>query len=494
MNASTISSLPPTVVPTASWKFQSGPDIYVSKEVELTPIGRLPSARRRQFVTHIVSQLASRLPSAPRSPEREDDVFTRVGRIYVEMNEFVELALPTCVSGGSVAWCFEAALQALSQALPTRTLPLATTPSDYNDYRTDGVERAHSTGCHINLLSTRRLNANEQLKLVQLMAPLNAIFGAGGLSFDGGLHFCDDPRASRVDRIAADRAHGEVTKPMIMLRDEPFADRPHFRLQVTGFASPRSPVGGWLQVDLVSLCLRAVLANAQPPWLPHNPLQAIRASPHMPISVRRGKRGLVRSMTKFQLAMDNLVWLLDFAAEHVSAESKPQIDLLRATSLAALEINTRQEVNSPVFLATDIAIKRVLFDRIAQLHKFDDFSALARASKATSPGKKVRDAIDALVVADVLFCASQDSTYEAAHRAGLFVKPAFAEPVRTDCLPEGVCLRDRARAELIASGKISFCNWDHYVTREGEVCYLQNPWSHRPTSPPCVDTDLDFPF
>ena len=149
---------------------------------------------------------------------------------------------------------------------------------------------------------------------------------------------------------------------------------------------------------------------------------------------------------------------------------------------------------SPALLATDIGIKRVLFDRIAQLHKFEDFSALAQASKATSSGQEVRDAIDALLVADVLFCASQDSTYEAAHRAGLFVKPTFAEPVRTDCLPEGVCPRDRARAELIASGKISFCNWDQYVTREGEACYVPNPWSDRPTSPPCVDTDLELPF
>jgi hypothetical protein len=199
-------------------------------------------------------------------------------------------------------------------------------------------------------------------------------------------------------------------------------------------------------------------------------------------------------MTKFQLAMDNLVWLLDFAEQHVSAESKPQIDLLRATSVTALETNTQPEVSSPVFLATDIGIKRVLFDRIAQRHKFDDFSALARASRAKSPAKEVRDTIDALVVADVLFCASHHSTYEAAHRAGLFVKPAFAEPVRTDCLPDGVCLRDRARAELIASGKISYCNWDHYVTREGEVCYVQNPWSHRPTPPTHIDADLDVPF
>ena len=60
-------------------------------------------------------------------------------------------------------------------------------------------------------------------------------------SQEAGLEQRDDPRAFRVERITCHRAHGEIAKPMLMLRDEHFAELPHFRLQVTGFARSAQP-------------------------------------------------------------------------------------------------------------------------------------------------------------------------------------------------------------------------------------------------------------
>jgi hypothetical protein len=367
---------------------------------------------------------------------------------------------------------------------------LAPTPSDYNDYTTDGEEEAHSTGCHINLLSPRPLEAGEYEAFSQLVSPLNALFGIGGFAFSGrGVWFSDDPRAGFIGRCVNSMAHGEAAKPFILLREQDFVPEPCQLLQVTAFARPRSPVSSYLQLELLVLALHAVLARKSPRWLPADPIRTLQARSDERVLVA-GPEG-ASAMLKSELALENAIWLTEFARDHAARKCRPRFDYLSGLIKESVAAN-RTPGTCPVF-PTDIAIKKILFDRIARMHGFDDLRCLMRRYEIANSREAVRTAFNALVVADVLYGSPQPhSTYEAACRAGVFVRPRFEQtmnPYDPTSVPKGICPRDRLRAKLIAENRIRSCDWHSFDLTDGTVVSLPTPWSDSMS-----DAEVPIPF
>jgi len=464
--------------------------IYVGKEVEFALVGVVGGVRRL-FASEFMQRLARKVRGRPRCPDADErDFFAGyLGRWYQEMGEFFEAAGPTCVSGETVSRVFEETMELLSDVVleaSGRPVVLACTPTDYKDFASQGAASPSSTGMHLCVLSPRALDAQELVAFADLLAPLNAVFGPGGLAFSRGVpHWCDDPRARHVKLVSAGCAYGESPKPIFLLRNEHFAPTPSYRVQVTGFGNPRSPVVSWIQTDLVSLALRATLAGKTFPWRSEDPVATLRAEPHAMIRVRRGRPGRATSKRKTDIAADTVAWLTgDFGEECVEAESIPRIRLLRTLSMRALTANS--EPGEPPVFPTDISVKKLLFDEVARMHGFDGFHALARArSDGTSPDH-TNKTLEAMIVADVLFSSPsrEHSTYEAACRAGLFVRPEFEQPVgpRDPAqIPPGICPRDRLRAELLAADEVLHCDWDEIRFRDGSTARLPAPWT----------TDLD---
>lgn len=479
---------PEFVIPSAPCAWQQ--DLYFGREVELVPVG-VGGVPRVEVASRFVGALARLLPSKPHSPEIRYDVFTPVGRIYQEMHEFVELAGPTCRSGEAVAWAYEATLEALSRVAVSaagRTVVLCHTPSDYNDRTSRGQGRAHSTGCHFNMLSPRQLDGHEAHAFAALVSPLNAIFGPGGLTWspDGALRFCCDPRAGHVVPLVNAIAHGEGPKPFLLARHEPYARPPFERLQCVAFGAPRSPLSSWLQAELLPWALRAVLARQTPPWCVADPIQALRAAPDEAVLLKCTSSGRSTSIAKAELAAQTVVWLAEFAETCVAGpEGAARIGCVRQLSLQAAAASADGTAQPPV-VPTDIAIKRILFDRVAQTCGFADLAEIGcRAQAASSGDGDAAKAEEKLVVADVLFSSPSrpQSTYELAGRCGLFVRPRFEHPIQLPelvPLPAGIAPRDCARASLVAgliSGKSTrFCDWDWCVSEDGTTIQLPDPW------------------
>ena len=283
-----------------------GSGVYVGKEVEFTPVGG------RRYSRHALAQgllleLAKRIPNVPALPDAQYDLFTPLGRFYVEMGEFVEVAGPTCRSAEAVAWAFEMAFEGLKDVTLSgagQPVVLCHTPSDYANYSSAGRGPAHSTGCHLNLLCPRPFAADELESFAALVSPLNVVFGPGGLTWSHGApQYSCDPRADHVQRIVGNAAHGSAPKPFVMLRDEPFAQPPNQRLQVTAFGSPRSPVSVWLQAELLTQALAAVVDRQYPRWRAVDPIgtcsrqagrlnrSAATLAPTKPVGRQSGARG-----------------------------------------------------------------------------------------------------------------------------------------------------------------------------------------------------------
>jgi hypothetical protein len=463
-------------------------DIYVGKEVEFTPVG-CRGAGRAEFAGTFVRQLAQVIPSRPHSPDTLCDFFTPLGRVYQEMSEFLELGGPTCRSGEAVAWAYEASLMAMSRVVVGgngQAVVLCHTPSDYNNRPSSGGH-AHSTGCHFNMLLPRSLGIDEICMLAGLTSPLNAVFGPGGLTWsgDGRMKFCCDPRADHVSRLAGSAAHGGP-KPFFLFRDEPHASAPYERLQCVAFGSPRSPLSSWLQAELLPLALRAVLAHRSPPWYVENPLQALRASPHEPVTLKQGRPGRDQSMSKAELAAATVQWLTEFAAGcALGPNVADRMARIRHLGVEAAVNSAAAGTHLPVF-STDIAIKRTLLDRTAQTRGFAGLHDVACAIARAPADKNIRGTVDAMIVADVLFSSpsQKHSTYELAAQSGLFTRPQFEQPIdlcNLAHLPAGIARRDRVRASLLAGSDrgrgICFCDWDHLCMNDGTTIRLSDPWS-----------------
>ena len=481
-------SPPPIVIPLEPCWWED--PLYFGKEVEYTLIG---AARplRNQFARHFVGQLARRMPSSRRSSDTEQDVFVaHLGRVYVEMREFVEFGLATCFSGEAVAWVSEEALKALAgihAQADGRPVVLAHTPSDYN-----GSE-AKSTGCHFNVQSPQTLSEEQVESLAGLTSPLNCVCGPGGVEFLGAVpQLSCDPRAKFIRRLYGSRAHGESEKPFLMYRPEFSED---LRYQYAAFGNPRSPISSWLQAELLAIAFRAVLARVDFPWWPESPIHTLRAGPDAKIGVRRGKHGRTRtSRRKEDVAKDTIEWLMDFAHQCVEGRSSSRVELLRDLSLKALAANTTQ--GEPPVFPTDIAIKRALFDVIARRHGFKDFRDLGEACGRARQPNAAKTALDETLVTDVLFSSPQVPIYERAAEAGLFVRPQFEEREERNGLsdglqlPAGIAPRDRLRAELLKKGEIALCDWQRLKLTDGSTVHLPNPWSCASSSQPATASNV----
>jgi hypothetical protein len=488
------SSMQPIRIPQepCSW----GAGIYMGKEVEFTPVGDYRLARsilaRKLFL-----QLIGKIPHAPHAPHAahaadvECDIFTPLGRFYVEMSEFIEVAGPTCQSAEAVAWAGEMAFECLQDvALPVngKLVVLCHTPSDYGNYSSPDGGQAHSTGCHINLLCPRPLDPSELEGFAALVSPLNLVFGPGGLSWsDGRLRFSCDPRADHVKCLVGASAHGGAPKPFVMLRDEPFAQSPNQRLQFTAFGSPRSPVSAWLQAELLTQAFALMLDKQRPPWRVVEPIQALRAGPNDPIALTRPWPKRSRSIEKAELAVKTVKWLAERSAARLAGPSAAgRIALVRDLSIDAVTAACQSGSTPPLF-PTDIVVKQALFDRVARMHKFNDLTHIAKHSATRHGQADTKTALDAIIITDVLFGtpARQQSTYELAHRCGLFVRPEFDYPVDLadlSQLPAGIAPRDATRARLIAKPKsprdaVLCCEWSHLTTGDSVKIALPNPWS-----------------
>jgi hypothetical protein len=449
-------------------------------------------------VDHLIRKAAQLIPSKPHfifgRPHLSEivcDFFTPIGRIYQEMHEFVEWAGPTCRSGEAAAWANEAAVEALGRvtlSIAGRPVVLCHTPSDYNDRTSDGRGPPHSTGCHFNMLSPRQLDGDDALAFAAMVSPLNVVFGPGGLTWsaEGGPRLSCDPRAYHVGCFVSSAAHGERPKPFLLARHEPYARPPFERLQCVAFGAPRSPLSSWLQAELLPWALRAVLARQTPPWCVADPIAALRAAPDEPVSLKRTWRGQTKLISKAELAVETVSWLAEFAENRVvGPEAARRIACVHELSVQAAAALAAGTAQPPVF-PTDIAIKRVLLDRAARSHGFADLSDIACTSARSPADPKVRAAVDALIVADILFSSPsrQHSTYELAARNGLFVRPRFEQPVDLrdlTRLPMGISQRDRVRASLLLDSSrrdsVRSCDWDHLYTSDGIVIQLADPWS-----------------
>ena len=229
------------------------------------------------------------------------------------------------------------------------------------------------------------------------------------------------------------------------------------------------------------MSLRAVLAGRKPPWHVADPIKTLRAGPNDPVRLASTTPGRSRSVDKAQLAVETVQWLAESTEEFaVGQESARRVALVRDLSIQAAIAGATRAAERPVF-PTDLAIKRILFDRVARMHSFADLPGLGRACTSGSSERSVRKAIDTLIVTDIAFSTPnrQHSTYEFANRAGLFIRPEFDHPIdlRNPTLPEGVASRDRARASLLADGRIRFCDWHEFRMDDGSRMSMPDPWS-----------------
>jgi len=473
--------------PTDTW-----PPVYVGREVEYTPLG-LGGARARERVLGIIDAVKRILPHAPHDSQVPSDIFTPLGRMYVELTVLLEVASPTCLSATALAWSHEAAMAVLGRACtaphPYGPVVLAHTPSDYGDLL--GISRvARSLGCHLNLLSHRPLTLVELHHLATLISGLNVVFGPGGLSStpNGRLRISCDPRADHVQQLVSQTAHDDAPKPVFIMRSESWAEGPAWRLQVAALGAPRSPVSTWLQAGLLQLALHQILLGRHPPIQVENVIDAFRCGPTGFVSLgatwpRWGRR----RQTKLGLAVRTIQWLQEnsmeqaadaAAAERIESMCRLAIDIARANAKPGHKLPTAP---------SDIAIKTHVLNRAAQLNGFSGVSELGSEYAARAlDDRSLRQAVEALIVVDALFHSTSDrhSTYEAAARAGLFVKPRFEAPLDVEDpqrLPAGIAMRDRHRAILLGApadqDRIGSCEWSHLTLASGRTIPLPNPWS-----------------
>jgi hypothetical protein len=451
-------------------------------ELELVPIGVHGMARHRA-ATDLVNQLRELLPNRPRDPDAELDIFSPVARFYLEMGEFVEVAGVTCTSPEAVPWLLEAAFSVLRRTNVTangRPVPLCHTPTDYNNYTSDGESSAHSAGSHANLLCRRSFKSEEFALLASILCTLNVAFGPGGITWSERVpRFTCDPRADHVARLVAFRAHGGSPKPFILRRDEPFAESPFERIQIVAFGGTRSPISSWLRAELLTWALRAVHHRQQPPIHVLEPLDVLRAAPQARVKVK-GRR--FRAVTKARVATETICWLADTALQRAADTcAVERVESIRELACAAVQATVAPKGEPPVF-PTDMAVKQFLFDRIAQQHGFADLAGLCRAAVEDPANESVKSTMDAVIVNDILFSSSDPglSSYEHAVRSGVFVRPEFEHAVNDrnlTQLPLGVCPRARVRAAMLATGDIAYCNWNSLITKDGVSKSLPNPWS-----------------
>jgi len=415
-----------------------------------------------------------------------------MGRVYCEMGRLLEVAGPTCVSGEAVAWAFELGIRLLRKVclemegenVLTR---FVSTPSDYASFYTEGASPSHSTGCHFNISYSRdgELTNGELELLTQLLCPLGLVFGPGGLDLrPRHRRFCCDPRALHVERAVGGSAHDEG-KPLILLRDETHGASQRGRIQITGFGGPRSPLSTWLQAELIPLSLQAVLDKAKPPVVARCPREVLRAQANETIKARRPNTVVPMRLTKKELALVTCEWLLDeVAKKHVSTQSDAdRLTLLNELVHAAIEASSG-DIKVPV-VPTDVAMKRVIFNVLAQNDGFDSLESVFEACSKRGRSKKAKEVLERMIVADVLFTCACDSTYDWLMEAGLAWPIKFEREPDISCLGRGsqalvpgISERDKCRADLLVRtpGPVIAC-WDAIVMSDGRQINLPNPWS-----------------
>jgi hypothetical protein len=236
-----------------------------------------------------------------------------------------------------------------------------------------------------------------------------------------------------------------------------------------------------------------ILDGQRPPWHVVDPIRTLRARPDEVITLRRRWPATKRWVDKAALARTTVKWLARrVAAGGTTRPAARRIASVRALSIAAIDASRQPESTPPLF-PTDIAIKQNLFDRIARMHKFTDFPELARQVGRPRGGDRAEAALEATIVADILFStpSRQQSTYELAHQCGLFVRPRFEHPcdvANLTSLPPGIAARDIVRARLIApttatGTPLQCCDWNRILKRDGTYFELPNPWSESPARP-----------
>jgi hypothetical protein len=468
------------------------PSVNMGREVEFAPVGMTESQAAGRVV-EILETVKGLIPNAPRDPQFPQDVFTPLGRIYAELTVLLEIAGPTCISPEAVACTYEAAFSLLRTAGslqgPDGPAVFTHTPSDYGDVLGSSAS-AHSTGCHLSFHSHQPLDEGKLRQFASIVSTLNIVFGPGGLTCPLGdrIRICCDPRADHVSQLFAQSAHGLSPKPFFLIRDEPWAEAPAWRLQIAAFGAPRSPVCSWLQAGLLQLAFRQVLMEDATPWPIDNPIAALRAAPDELLypSLFWGSWGR-KPHTKLEVAIKTVKWL----SKHGMQQAPDEATAARIESMCLLAIDVaRANVISSDDLPTapsDIAIKTYLLNRVARMHGFADVSELGRQySRYPETGGSVGRALETMITVDALFHSTCDqySTYEMAAREGVFVKPEFEHPVELADLPQlpgGVARRDRTRAALLSAGRdgqrISTCNWTGLTMQNGRVIHLPNPWS-----------------
>jgi len=490
----------PVVIPSAP--VDLWPSVNMGREVEYAPVG-LTEKQSLGCVAEIIKTVKGLVASAPRDPETPQDVFTPVGRIYPELAVLLEIAGPTCVSPEALAWTHEAALSLLRTASSRLgddgRATFAHTPSDYGDMLQSSAI-AHSTGCHLNFHSHQPLNEAKLRQFASIASALNIVFGPGGLTCPPGgrLRICCDARADHVHQLFARSAHNLAPKPFFLLRDEPWADAPSYRLQIAAFGAPRSPVCSWLQAGLLQLAFRQVLMENAAPWPIDDPIVALRAAPDQLLSPAGLWRNWGRRpLTKLEVANKTIKWLSKLGMQQAPDEaSAARIESMCMLAIDVAKANAAPSGGLPT-APSDIAIKTYLLNRIARMHGFADVSDLSTqyARYAVVDGSVGR-ALDAMIVVDALFHSTCDrySTYEMAAREGVFLKPEFGRPLdiaNSPQLPGGVARRDRVRAALLSARtgdkRISHCDWTGLTTENGRFIHLPNPWSGMAESEKCVE-------
>jgi hypothetical protein len=478
--------------------------VYHGLETEFCIAGSSTQpAEAATMAGRIVECLRHILPSAATDPPAGTqagayDIMTPLGRVYRELNCLIELAGPTCRSAEALAWAYEAGLDAINRALGTlgpgtpalfythpTTPTLLHTPTDYADWLAEG-QPAHSLASHLNLFWEERVPTwHEAENLARYLAPLNCVFGPGGLSREGGLRFSCDPRAEHIWQLVAGAAHdaAAINKPFFLTREEAHGGGPSaYRLQIAAFGGARSPVSNWLKATLFVVAQTAVLAQRLAPFS-DDPLPLLKAPANgtflATIGTGRSRRTCLR--TKAEIAVETIKCLRKFA-ERAAPDGASAERTVQACDLATQAAFASATSSPEAHIATDVCIKRALLDRVARDCGFDGLGGLGRAVTQWPPtDAMIRHALQSIILADAFFSTPDPavSTYKLAARLGLFAEPRFELPIDSAQLPEGVATRDRARAHLlndpVCRSRIQRCSWTSIVTNDRT--YVLDPWS-----------------